>query len=223
MFWCFIVMAHVRQCELSIYLVYLFVNQWSVYVFHVFCCSDFRFCSCLNTATRSTNGPKCLCCQVIKGEVHIVSHTTEHILIYSLGTLETQICPFVFICFVLYLYKRRYSKGPLQTAQTDQEHRLYLHLRITELKLWPVTRLNSSLASQRATASVEGGGVVLNLVYSLSSQSVSQLCRLCLRSVFHPSQFPSLFLTDAQLVISSLSLSLPLCVCLVVAGCCRLL
>lgn len=52
------------------------------------------------------------------------------------------------------------------------------------------------------------GDIVLNRVYSLSSLSVSQICRLCLCSVSHPSQFTSLFLTDTQLSISSLSVSL---------------
>lgn len=80
----------------------------------------------------------------------------------------------------------------------------FLHNRLVSLTFYPFEELINV-----PSASVVGD-VVLNLVYSLSSLSVSQLCFLCLCSFFHPAQFMSLFLTYTQLSVPALSLSLAL-------------
>lgn len=129
---------------------------------------------------------------------------------WQAGVMHSLVFSFPFFASLFLTSTTNVPKGNQQTAQTDQERPLYLHICITDTRLWPLTHLNSSLA----TASAWRG-------HSLSSRSLSPLRLLCLRSVFHPAQLTSLFLTDNPLPPPPpppSSASLWLCLVLVHAG-----
>ena len=109
------------------------------------------------------------------------------------------------ICFVLCKKRTKPSRSPPDSTDGPRFQTVFtfLHNRLEALTLRPFEQLISEC--------INAGDTLFSiLVNSLSSPPLSQFCRLCLRSAFHPSQSTSLCRTDTQLSVSSLSLSLSL-------------
>ena len=120
------------------------------------------------------------------------------------------------ICFVLCKKRTKPSRSPPDSTDGPRFQTVFtfLHNRLEALTLRPFEQLISEC--------INAGDTLFSiLVNSLSSPPLSQFCRLCLRSAFHPSQSTSLCRTDTRLSVSSLSLSVSVWCWWAAADCCR--